>query len=130
MLKEQWVSPNGQYHMQLIKKWSRRVLGLLCMLTGIFFLVMKISTVPDAMDQFSVWAESDRENWCFIGFTTLDLATQAARIFIGYFILSNKKLTALPFYSLLFLMATGGMSGILLATACYVVRVKGGWNYD
>ena len=99
-----------------------KVVGACLVLSSLLLLVLKAASIPEARQSWAAFAEPNSGTIFFVVAVTLELLLLAARFTLGYFTYLNKKLSLWLFFPLLLLVALNDLSGIVLASACLILR--------
>lgn len=101
---------------------AQKLIGLALVLSGVVLLALKITSIPEAKENWDAWAFPSSGTLLFIGVLAAELLFLAARFFLGYVHLTGRHLGPWSFYPLVVFVALSGLSGIILGTASLAIR--------
>jgi small-conductance mechanosensitive channel len=107
----------------------QKLIGLALILSGVVLLALKITSIPEAKENWGAWASQSSGTFLFIGVLAAELLFLAARFLLGYVCLTGKWLGPRGFYPLIVLVALSGLSGIILGVASLAIRFWQGQGY-
>ena len=101
---------------------AQKVIGMALVLSGVILLALKITSIPEAKENWDAWASPGSGTLVFIGVLAAELIFLAARFFLGYIHFKSKHLGPWSFYPLVVFVALSGLSGIILGVASLAIR--------